>query len=187
MFGFHAISELPISTVAMATAEAGTGEAFLGSKFSFDDGFNSGFKSGTLMPVTLGAKSVMTIAGSSSLAKGFGLNADGSVAGTLLDFSIHLGVALLQSDSIFSSKGVLLTAGRANLEERGLVLSDLTRRLIGSFALELYVDRERDIISYLDIEKDVTLYLDQELNKTLSIDQSSSKTSYIDKELLVEI
>jgi len=207
MFGFHAISQAPFSDVLRRAPTTIFAKALLASKFGYDSGFSAGFKSGTLMPVSLSAKSVMTIAASSSFANGFGLNADGVLLGDLVAFDAHLGTALLQSGSIFSSKGVLISVGKVNLNtnsyqtssglllyagkallvEEGFVVSALTRKIVSELALALYIDQNRDITSYLDKEQGVILYLDKELNNTLQVDQSSSKTSYIDKELLVEI
>ena len=182
MFGFHALSKLPISFIQKPKAAPGTGQAFLGSKFGFDNGFSTGFESGT--PVSLSGKSVLVLAGASSLAKGFGLNADGSLIGDLSAAPTKEGASLLQSDSIFSSKGVLLSVGKANLAGSGR-LSVYSG--ISELSIVLYIDRERGVVNYLDIGSDFTLHIDKELNKTLSIDQGSSRTSYIDKELLMEI
>ena len=184
MFGFHAISRLPISFIQEPKAEPGTGQAFLGAKFGFDGGFSSGFDSSIDMPVVLSAKSVLVLAGTSSLAKGFGLNADGTLIGDIGAAPTKEGASLLQSDSIFSSKGVLISVGKANLAGGGRLS---VYGGIAELSIVLYIDRERGIVNYLDRESDFTLYIDRELNQTLSIDQGSSRTSYIDKELLMEI
>jgi len=182
MFGFHAISETPFSDVLRAPMDI-SAKALLASKFGYDSGFSAGFKSDTLMPVSLSAKSVMTIAASSSFANGFGLNANGVLSGDLVSFDAHLGTALLQSGSIFSSKGVLISVGKANLVGgSNLGVSDLTK-----INLLLYIDQVRSMTNYVDQQKGVVLYLDRELSDTLRIDKNSSKTSYIDKELSMEI
>ena len=183
MFGFHAISETPFSAVAAAPAGAGTthaGEASLGNIFGFDDGFSAGFE---VEPAVLNATASMTLVGSSLFARGFGLNADGNLLSDLTLALSHLGAASLQSDSIFSSKGVLISVGKANLVGgSNLGVSDLT-----NINLSLYIDQARSITNYVDQQKGIVLYLDRELSDTFRIDQNSSKTSYIDKELSMEI
>ena len=164
MFGFHAISQSPFSDVLRASMTI-SAEALLASKFGYDSGFSAGFKSETLMPVSLSAKSVMTIAASSSFANGFGLNADGVISGDLVSFDAHLGTALLQSGSIFSSKGVLISVGKANL--------------VGGSNLGISKPNPAEI--------GLLLYIDQVRSTTNYIDQNFSKTSYIDKELSMEI
>ena len=164
MFGFHAISETPFSAVAAAAAAPTThaGKASLGNISGFDDGFSAGFG---VKATVLNATASMVLVGSSLFARGFGLNADGDVISDLTLAPPKLGTASLQSDSIFSSKGVLISVGRANLVGgSNLGISKLNLTEIG---LLLYVDQVRSTTKY--------------------IDQNFSKTSYIDKELSMEI
>ena len=178
MFGFHAVSEAAFSSFAGAIH---TAEASLGNEFGFDDGFTAGFE---VEPAVLNASATMIWAGSSALVKGFGLSADAALLSDLSLGRPKPGTASLQSDSIFSSKGVLISVGKANLAGGGRLS---VYGGIAELSIVLYIDRERGIVNYLDRESDFTLYIDRELNQTLSIDQGSSRTSYIDKELLMEI
>ncbi len=176
MFGFHAVSEAAFSSFAGAIH---TAEASLGNEFGFDDGFTAGFE---VEPAVLNASATMIWAGSSALEKGFGLSADAALLSDLVLGRPKPGTASLQSDSIFSSKGVLISIGKANLagaaKFAGFDWSEIK--------FSLYIDQARSMTNYIDKQKGVTLYLDRELNETLRIDQTSSKTSYIDKELSME-
>jgi len=164
MFGFHAISETPFSAVVAAAAAPTThaGKASLGNISGFDDGFSAGFG---VKATVLNATARMILAGSSLFARGFGLNANVNLLSDLTLASPQLATASLQSDSIFSSKGVLISVGKANL--------------VGGSNLGISKPNPAEI--------GLLLYIDQVRSTTNYIDQNFSKTSYIDKELSMEI
>ena len=211
MFGFHAISQAPISDLV---GDIKTGNVSLSSNVTISASVSAAWTASSSIETDTAVTSsgVVLKLGQARLASSgpfdngfaYGFEQDGVIFrangsiyqnhllsrsiitanATLLRHPDPLGLASLQSQTNFTGKSVLLHGGSVGFNiSASSIFNPADLEAADVVLFTLYLDKGLDLSSYIDKERLLTLYADKSLASSLYIDKNLSSRKYIDKEL----